>query len=96
MERRRDYIQLLHRQLGEEHPLVQLVYQCLQDDPAERPSAEELLERLEAVRPQGAYGSVKMEIGKLQVAMMSVLRVENEVGEDSVAEVALSHCMSVR
>ena len=82
MERRRDYIQLLHRQLGEEHPLVQLVYLCLQDDPAERPSAEELLERLEAVRPQGAYGSVKMEIGKLQVAMMSVLRVENEVGEN--------------
>ena len=83
LERRTNYIQPLHRFLGEQHPLSQLVYRCLQDDPAQRPSAEELLGRLEAVRPQGAYGSVKMEIAKLQVAMMSVLRVETEVGEDS-------------
>ena len=62
---------------------MQLVYQCLHNEPAQRPSAEELLQQLEAVRPQGAYGSVKMEIAKLQVAMMSVLRVETEVGEDS-------------
>ena len=79
LERRTNYIQPLHRFLGEQHLLSQLVYQCLQDDPAQRPTAEELLGRLETVRPQGAYGSVKMEIAKLQVAMMSVLRVETEV-----------------
>ena len=62
---------------------MQLVYQCLHNEPAERPSAEELLQQLEAVRPQGAHGSVRTEIAKLQVAMMSVLRVETEVGEDS-------------
>ena len=58
VERRRDYIQPLHGQLGEQHPLVQLVHQCLHNTPARRPSAEELLQQLEAVRAQieGPYG----------------------------------------
>ena len=81
VERRTDYIELLHKQLGKQHSLSQLVCQCLQNDPADRPSAEELLQQLETVRPQGAYGSLKMEMAKLQVIMMSVLRMETEVGE---------------
>ena len=58
VERRRNYIQPLHGQLGEEHPLVQLVHQCLHNTPNKRPSAEELLHQLEAVRAQteGPYG----------------------------------------
>ena len=58
VERRRDYIQPLHVLVGEEHPLVQLVHQCLHNTPARRPSAEELLQQLEAVRAQieGPYG----------------------------------------
>ena len=83
LERRRDYIQPLHRQLGEQHPLVQTVQQCLHNNPARRPSAEELLQRLETMRAQidRSYGSYnfKVEITKLQLAMMSV--VETEMGE---------------
>ena len=74
VERRRDYIQPLHEQLGEQHPLSQLVCQCLHNTPAQRPSAEELLQQLGAVRPK-----IKGKFTKLQVAMMSVL--EEEVGE---------------
>ena len=78
-----DYIQPLREQLGEQHPLLQLVCQCLHNTPAQRPSAEELLQQLEAVRPQikGTHGrqQVKVEMAKLQVTMMSVL--EAEVGE---------------
>ena len=74
VERRRDYIQPLREQLGEQHPLSQLVCQCLHNTPAQRPSAEELLQQLRAVRPQ-----IKGKFTKLQVAMMSVL--EEEVGE---------------
>ena len=74
VERRRDYIQPLYEQLGEQHPLLQLVFQCLNNTPAQRPSAEELLQQLEAVRPK-----IKGKFTKLQVAMMSVL--ETEVGE---------------
>ena len=74
VERRRDYIQPLCEQLGEQHPLLQLVFQCLHNTPAQRPSAEELLQQLEAVRPK-----IKGKFTKLQVALMSVL--ETEVGE---------------
>ena len=87
MERRTDYIQPLREQLGEQHPLLQLVCQCLHNEPAQRPSAEELLQHLKAVRPQieKAHGSgkqVKVEMARLQEAMMSVLRMrETEVGE---------------
>ena len=71
LERRRDYIQPLHEQLGEQHPLVQLVHQCLHNNPHQRPSAEELLQRLEAtrVRIERSYGSYHF---KVQSAMMSV------------------------
>ena len=65
VERRRDYTQSLYRQLGEEHPLVHLVHQCLRNTPARRPSAEELLQQLEAVRAQieGPYGqSVRVTV----------------------------------
>ena len=80
VERRTDYIQLLREQLGEEHPFLQLVCQCLHNTPAQRPSAGELLQQLEAVRPQvkGRQGrqQVKMEMAKLQVTMMSLLEAE--------------------
>ena len=73
VERRADYIQLLREQLGEQHPFLQLVCQCLHNTPAQRPSAEELLQQLEAVKPQ-----IKGKFPKLQVAMMSVLETEME------------------
>ena len=82
VERRRDYIQSLHEQLGEQHPLLELVCQCLHNTPAQRPSAEELLQQLEAVKPQirGTCGSqqLKVEMAKLQ-AMMSVLETGSEI-----------------
>ena len=86
VERRTDYIQPLCEQLGEQHPLLQLVCQCLHNTPVQRPSAEELLQQFEAARPQieRAYGrqQVKVEMAKLQVAMMSVFSLrETEVGE---------------
>ena len=52
VQRRVEYIKLLHQQLGEQHPLVLLVKQCLDDEPSERPSAQELLQQLEDVRAQ--------------------------------------------
>ena len=86
MERRRDYIQPLG-ELGEQHLLQQLVCQCLHNIPAQRPSAEELLQQLQAVRPhiEDEYGrqQAMVEMARLQVAMMSVLRTrerkDNEI-----------------
>jgi len=70
VERRRNYIHPLCGQLGEEHPLVQLVHQCLHNVPDQRPSAEELLQQLEAVRAQveGTYGQlVKVDMEKVRL-----------------------------
>ena len=52
VERRDEYIKVLHQQLGEQHPLVLLVEECLDDEPSERPSAQELLQRLEGMKAQ--------------------------------------------
>ena len=84
VERRNEYIQLLHRQLLEQHPLVQLVHQCLRNTPARRPSAEELLQQLEVVRAQiegGPYGQlVKVDMEKLR--MVRTLREKDtEIGQ---------------
>ena len=77
IERRTDYIQPLYKELGEQHPLVQLVCHCLHNVPAQRPSAEELLQQLEAQMKE-AYGRklVRAEMARLQVAMMTMLRME--------------------
>ena len=52
VERRGEYIQILHQQLGDQHPLVQLVKQCFHNTPSRRPSTRELLQRLENMRAQ--------------------------------------------
>ena len=81
VERRKEYIQPLHRQLGEEHPLVQLVHQCLHNTPARRPSAEELLEQLETVKAQieGSYGQiVKMDMEKVR-ALRALREKDTEI-----------------
>ena len=46
LEHRRDYIQQLNGMLGKEHPLVQLVCQCLHNISDQRPPAGELLKQL--------------------------------------------------
>ena len=81
VERRREYIQPLHGQLGEEHPLVQLVHRCLHNTPAQRPSAEELLQQLEAVRAQieGPYGQiVNVNLEKVKLLREKVKALEEK------------------
>ena len=52
VERRKDYIDQLHQQLGDEHSLVQLVKWCLHNNPTQRPSADGVLQQLEGMRSQ--------------------------------------------
>ena len=49
IERREHYIQPMQTALGETHPLVKLTLDCLEYDPEDRPSAVEVLRRLEEV-----------------------------------------------
>ena len=91
VERRTSYIQLLNEQLGDQHPLSQLLRQCLHNTPAQRPSAEELLQQLQAVRPQidRIYDMqhVKLEMARLQVIMMSVFRTNKTELEEKDGEI---------
>ena len=49
IERREHYIQPIQAALGETHPLVKLTLDCLEYDPEDRPSAVEVLRRLDEV-----------------------------------------------
>ena len=88
MERRTDYIQALYKELGEQHPLVQLVCQCLHNIPAQRPSAEDLLEQLDAQMKE-AYGRklVRAEMARLQVAMMAMFKTEETDTREKESEI---------
>ncbi len=55
VERRKPYFTRLYQQLGESHPLVQLVERCLDNDPEYRPSAVYVLQQLEAVEVEDPY-----------------------------------------
>jgi len=76
MERQINYIQLLHGQLGEQHSIVQVVHQCLQNAPVRQPSAEELMQHLEAVGAQieGPYGSQLVKVDVVKVGMVKALK----------------------
>ena len=55
VERREIYINQLHQQLGKRHPMVQLVEQCLDTGPEDRPPANVILQRLEGMRIPDPY-----------------------------------------
>ena len=93
VDRRRDYIQQLHGQLGEEHLLVRLVHQCLRNTPNQRPSAEELLQQLEAVRAQteGPYGqSVRVIVDMEKVRVLREKDAEIERLRQQVRQLQVS------
>ena len=73
VERRREYIDLLEKELhdGEHHPLTQMVKQCLQNAPSRRPTTEQLMRSLEEVRVaiEGPYGKFSKLDAVRQVTM---------------------------
>ena len=77
VERRREWIDLLEKEFrdGEQHPLTQMVKQCLQNEPARRPTTEQLLASLKEVRDtiEGPYGNVSKLDAVRQVTMTKEL-----------------------
>lgn len=67
VERRSDYIQQMHEALGQQHILVRIVEQCLQDLPEDRPLIEEVVQQLEEASTQipSQYGEMtRLELEK--------------------------------
>ena len=78
IERREEYIQLMYRDLSERHPVVRLVLQCLEYDQVDRPSAVEVLQRLEEagnVIPQNCR-ETKLELIRRITGMQREKEVE--------------------
>ena len=50
LERRGQYVDILHQKFGQHHPLVVLIKNCLEYEPAKRPTAKQVLERLGIMR----------------------------------------------
>ena len=50
LERRGQYIDILHQIIGRRHPLVVLIKGCLEYEPVKRPTARQALERLGEMR----------------------------------------------
>ena len=88
VKRRGQYIEQLDYQLprpqGGQHPFVQLVKRCLQNEPSDRPTSEELIISLEEMKTdvEGPCGDVARIDAVRQVLMMrAVLGREAEVRE---------------
>ncbi len=68
------YIELLESKLSADHPtLVEVVKQCLHNDPHERPSTEELLTELQGMRMEveGRYVDshpIKLDMVRVRLA----------------------------
>ena len=79
------YIDLLESQISSNHSaLVQLVKQCLHNDPRQRPSTDELLATLQRMKMEveGEYGiQIRLDMDKLRLA--------KEVKELTLLQVAL-------
>ena len=77
VDRRGEYIERLEWKFIRDYPvLVELVKQCLQNEPLERPSTEEVLTRLQEVR-----GEVEREYGGPIKLDMVRLRLVKDVRE---------------
>ena len=90
IERRIDSFQLLWQTFGKEHPLILLATQCLQDNPRFRPTAPQILQRLEAMNviPYRDWSSSKLEL------VHSVVSNEQTVSEHQTALVENARLMS--
>ena len=72
VHRREQYIEILEALVGRYHPaLVELVKECLNNAPDERPTTDDLLARLQRMREEveGEYGNpVRLDMARVKLA----------------------------
>ena len=95
MERRGQYIQQLDYQLprsrgGQEHPFLLLIKRCLENEPADRPTSEELVASLEEMTAdiEGPYGDITRADAVREVVMKRALRRREVEVREKTAESA--------
>ena len=80
LERRDQYMQMIYRQLRENHPLLQMIERCL-DFPEDRPSISEVLRLLEQARAEER--DEQMEMNKLELLQTLQTQLRDQVRECS-------------
>ena len=83
LERRAQYMQMIYRQLRENHPLLQMIERCL-DFPEDRPSIGEVLRLLEQARAEER--DEQMEMNKLELLQTLQTQPRDQVRECSSAK----------
>ena len=78
LERRDKYMQMIYRQLREDHPLLQMIERCL-DFPEDRPSIHEVLHLLQHARDKER--DTQVEMNKLELIQALQTPPRNQVSE---------------
>ena len=90
MERRNQYFEQLHIILpgGSQHPLVQLIKDCLQNNPCQRPTAEQLVVVLRELKAttEGLYGELATLDAIRQVKTIRALKITTENSTNQLSE----------
>ena len=76
LERRERYMRMIHRQLGEKHPLLQMIEGCL-DFPEDRPSIGDVLHLLEEARAE--VRDEQTDMNKLELLRALQTQPRNQV-----------------
>ena len=66
IERREEYLEIIYKEVGEDHLLVQLIGQCLHNDPAKRPNINEVQKLLELAKAEVGEDE-EIEMNKLEL-----------------------------
>ena len=80
-ERRKNHIDMIHRS----HPLLPIALDCLRYQERERPSSEELCQRLASLKENTAYGESVQQVEREQ---NDIATLERQIGEMQVREAA--------
>ena len=97
LQRREQYIEMLESLINPLHPaLVQLVKQCLTNDPQQRPNTDELLTRLQRMKEEveGQYGGMPIRLDMVRVKLAKEVkikdrRIEELVSSNNVSELRI-------
>ena len=65
LERRETYLRKVYSQLPENHPLIQMIEQCLENSPEDRPSIQQVVQLLEQARAE--IGANESDLNKLEL-----------------------------
>ena len=98
LERREQYIKMLESLIHPLHPvLVQLVKQCLTNDPQQRPNTDELLTRLQRMKAEveGEYGGSPIRLDMVRVRLAKEVRIKDRRIEELVRKLELNHMIII-